>query len=135
VMTVNAAWSPFPGNPWIGSERKLLGWLLRTATRVPDGPPPSAAELSRMDARRTEHAREGYRAVYAGPGGSIEVQAVRFDTADQAASEATSDVHRLLHPSSRARDQIVAGSILIGVTAGADSDCYRAIATHLHRVK
>lgn len=70
---------PFPANPWVGSDRRLLVHLLGPPP-VPDAPPPSVAELGQWEAQWVRHVREGYRALYdVGDGRSVEVVALRFD--------------------------------------------------------
>src|SRR5438552_1834663 len=82
VMKSNPGSSaPFPGNPWVGTNRQLLIWL-RGTPPVPDGPPPSAKELRAIEGRWAGHVREEYRAQYdSADGRVVEVQAIRFDDA------------------------------------------------------
>jgi hypothetical protein len=71
--------SPFPANPWVGGDHRLLVHLLGPPP-VPDAPPPSIAELRQWEAQWVRHVREGYRALYdVGDDRRIEVVALRFD--------------------------------------------------------
>ena len=59
---------PFPSNPWVGTELRLLIHLLG-APPVLDAPPPTVSELSRWEAQWARHVLEGYRALYDLPNG------------------------------------------------------------------
>ena len=125
--------APFPGNPWVGTDRELLIYL-RGTPPVPDAPPPSAAELSAMKGRWAQHVVEGYRALYDSTDGGVEVQAIRFDDATLATTSAPSVV-QLLNTPRGASDRIVLGAVVVQVTAASATPCYKAVGDHIRSLK
>lgn len=135
VVTANAGFfGPFPDNPWVGTDPRLLNILLGTDTLpVPDGPPPTVRELRAMQGHAVQHVREGYRAVYDSPDGSvIEVRAMRFDAEQHVPqSQATPDQR----PSRAIVDQFAIGVVVVHVTANPETGCSRAIDAYLRALR
>ena len=61
-------WGPFPANPWIGTEKGLMGLVRQimdlSRMTIPDGPAPDAAGIERYIAGLTEGVEEAYAAIY-----------------------------------------------------------------------
>jgi len=78
-----ATWSPFPTNPWSGSDRKFVTAVRKAidgAPRMPDGPPLEARDAAAFELKWVEHILEAYHAGYASADGSqVEVFAVTFN--------------------------------------------------------
>ena len=119
--------SPYPSNPWIGTDEPTIGRLRQQFSArvpVPDAPPPSRRDLARYNVRAAEGVVEGYTASYALEGSvRTEVVALRF------ANQADAD----LWPSRSQRqrmDRIALGS-LVAVVSGAPGACRQAIVAHI----
>lgn len=116
---------PFPDNPWVGADHRLLVHLLGPPP-VPDAPPPSIAELRQWEAQWVRHVREGYRALYdVGDGRRIEVVALRFDDDGVPATGWPS------------RAELRIGSVVAMVRApsGPKTQCAQAIEAHIRTLK
>lgn len=125
VMSNPGSAYPFPANPWVGADCRLLVRLLGPPP-VPDAPPPSAAELRQFEARWVQHVREGYRALYdVGDGRVIEVMALTFDG---------DGVPTTGWPS---RSELRIGNVVVMVRppTGPDTECARAIEAHIRALK
>jgi hypothetical protein len=127
---------PFPANPWIGTEHKLIVDL-RTrvdgALRFPDAPPPSTAELSSWEGRWVEHVVEGYHAVYDSADGFVDVAAIRFD--DPSLATATAPVSSLLRSSSVRSDRLVIGPVVVRVAEGRKTNCFEAVLAYIRMLR
>jgi len=133
---------PFPSNPWVGTNEKLVGDLhARFMTpgarmRVPDGPPLTQRELSALlvyQNRPPLHVVEGYRAIYETTfDGEIEVAAIRFDDGKFATFPEPSVTSMLRTPTrTGVHERVVRGAVLADVRAQSTNDCFRAIAAHV----
>src|SRR5229473_812071 len=69
---------PVPTNPWSGTDRPTIVEIrerMDGPSLVPDGPPPTAREISRYRSQLANGVEEGYAAIYTQ---SVVVYAVRF---------------------------------------------------------
>lgn len=137
VVTVNSGVvGPFPGNPWVGTDARLLRALLGTdATALPDGPPPTLRQVRAMQSESVQHVREGYRAIYRSIGGAIvEVDGMRFDDpAHVPPAPPTIAVPR--GPGQAGVDHFAIGTVSVEVIATPETVCSRTIDTYLRSLK
>lgn len=128
----------FPANPWIGADRRLLldlrgGIDGPPGARVPDAPPPTAAQISALERERVAHVVEGYRAVYLSANDvTVVVSAIRFDSASLAATPSRGFN---LHASQGVSDRLVVGAVVVRVRASSMTDCFRAVDAHIRALK
>lgn len=117
---------PIPSNPWRGAERAIVSTIrerVMASPPLPDGPPPSRAELAQFRWRASDDIEEAYVAVYAdiGAGGAI-VYALQFKTDHVAdAPRRASDILRLTR-----------GQTVLVVTG--DGPCAESVATRLREL-
>lgn len=133
ILTGTRGWSfPFPGNPWVGADRRLLIELRRRINgplRFPDAPPPSAAEVSTLERRWVADVLEGYRATYTSSDGtSVEVSAIRFKDRDLAEAGRPAVGPRGAEP-------VIVGTAVVLVSGDAKSQCFRAIDRYTRTLK
>ena len=117
---------PFPTNPWIGADRRLVIAVREDVDgmlRLPDAPPPTRAEQARLKERWVADVVEAYRAVYLDGGGLIWVSALRFNDARSANGDAWSE------------RRIVRGAIVVSIAGSPTSACQRAIDAYLRALK
>jgi hypothetical protein len=138
TVTVVGMWGsyyPFPSNPWLGSERRLLIELRKGidgGPPVPDGPPLSNSEMKGWESRWVEHVVEGYRALYDSETNlAADVLAIRFDDAGLATPASSGSFTR----ASRANDRFVLGDLAVRVVGNAKSACFQAVESYIRALK
>ncbi len=116
-------------NPWRGTDRSILASIREVmygSPRLPDGPPLSAAELSRFLFRLSHGIDEGYVALYQQQGSEdLEVRALTFSKGEpfpRHGNMARIDSRRVVW--------LESGRTAI-VLYGDESPCFSAIQSHL----
>lgn len=116
-------------NPWRGIDRSILASIREVmygTPRLPDGPPLSAAELSRFFARFSHGIDEGYVALYQQQGSDdLEVHALTFSQ-----GEPFPRVGTMARRDRRRASRLESGRTAI-VLYGDESPCFNAIQSHL----
>jgi hypothetical protein len=138
--TVNRSveWSPFPTNPWSGTDRKLVAEVRRVidgTPRLPDGPPLEPRDTAVFLLKWADDIVDAHRAVYASSDGSeVGVWAVRFNHGNLAKPEPPPGT---IHPprSRGFRSRLVLGATVVLVTAPASDECVRAIEGYIRSLK
>ena len=119
-------------NPWIGRDRKTVADVRRMVDGAPpelDGPPLMPREAAAFALRWADNVVEAYRATYRLTDESlINVAAVRFDD-EQLATPAPPPGTRTMARGITSR--VVLGPIVVLISAGASSDCFRAIESYV----
>lgn len=138
TVTRSVEWSPFPTNPWSGTDRKLVTEVRQAidgTPRLPDGPPLEPRDAAVFLLKWADDVVDAYRAVYASSGGSeVGVWAVRFNDDNLAKPEPPPGT---IHPTrSRGfRSRLVLGATVVLVTAPASNECVRAIDGYIRSLK
>jgi hypothetical protein len=119
-------------NPWQGTDRSMIASIREAmygAPRVADGPPPSAAELSRFFARLSHGIDEGYVAFYQLQGSNdLDVYALTFSQGEPLPRRGT-----MARTDPRRAVWLESGRTAI-VLYGDESPCFSAIQSHLKAV-
>ena len=127
--------SPFPTNPWSGTDRRIVTTVREAidgAPRMPDGPPLEAHDAAVFKLRLADNVLEAYHAAYASADGSqTEVFAVPFNDSTLAKPEPLSAT---MHPPPGLRSRIVRGSTVV-VVSGSRSECFRAVTGYIRSLK
>jgi hypothetical protein len=137
----------FASNPWIGADRRLLIELRKRIDgelrlRLPDAPPPSAAEVAALEHRWVADIVEGYQAVYISPvlgedAGfkppvTVAVSAIRFNNAMLAT---TAQSVGSTNASRGVSDRFVIDAVVMQVQARLKTDCFSSVAAYLRSLK
>jgi hypothetical protein len=126
--------SPFPTNPWSGSDRRIVTTVREAMDgppRMPDGPPLDARDAAAFELKLAYNVLEAYHAAYASADGSqTEVFAVTFNDPNLAKAEPISATMTL----SPERSRFVRGSTVV-VVSGRRSDCFRAVNAYARSLK
>ena len=129
-------YSPFPTNPWSGSDRKLVTQVRQAidgTPRLPDGPPLEAADAAGFLLKLADNVVEAYRAAYASADGSeVGVWAVRFN------DDSLPKPGRLpgtMSPPRELRSRLVQGATVVLVTAPSSNECGRAVESYIRSLK
>lgn len=119
-------------NPWRGIDRSIIASIREVmygTPRLPDGPPLSAAELSRFFFRLSQGIDEGYLALYQQQGSDdLEVRALTFSQ-----GEPFPRVGTMARRDRRGAIWLESGRTAI-VLYGDESPCFSAIHSHLKAV-
>jgi hypothetical protein len=128
-------WSPFPTNPWSGTDRKLVTEVRQAidgTPRLPDGPPLEPADAAVFLLKLADNVVEAYRAAYVSADGSeVGVWAVRFNDDTLAKPERLSGT---MNPPRGFRSRLVQGATVVLVTAPSSNECVRAVDGYIRSV-
>jgi hypothetical protein len=126
---------PFPNNPWVGRDRKLLVELRRNIDgplRLPDAPPLSAKEVSTFERQWVADVVEGYRAVYISAETIlVRVSAIRFDSGKVPAHSPPASAAGL----QGVKDRLVVGPAIVQISADSPNECFQAVDRHIRALK
>ena len=121
-------WSPFPTNPWSGTDRKLVAEVRKAidgTPRLPDGPPLEPADAAAFLLKLADNVVEAYRAAYVSADGSqIDVWAIRFNDDTLAQPERLSGT---MNPPRGFSRRLVRGATVVLVTAPSSNECVRSV--------
>ena len=127
--------SPFPTNPWSGTDRRIVTTVreaIEGAPRMPDGPPLEARDAAALELKLADNVLEAYHAAYASADGSqTEVFAVTFNDSTLAKPESLS---ASMNPPPGLRSRFVRGSTVV-VVSGSRSECFRAVNEYIRSVQ
>jgi hypothetical protein len=127
--------SPFPTNPWSGTDRRIVTTVREAidgAPRMPDGPPLEARDAAAFELKLADNVLEAYHAAYASADGSqTEVFAVTFNDSTLAKPEPLSAT---MNPPTGLRSRFVRGSTVV-VVSGSRSECFRAVNEYIRSVQ
>jgi hypothetical protein len=123
-------WAGLPANPWIGTDPVRIASIheVLAPLMMPEGPPLTPREATRVRLHLADGIVEAYEAVYLPAetsGALIRVFALQFPSDDQAAAFWTRS-----RRSNRPATALVIGPIVTWVSDG-NGACFRAIAAHL----
>lgn len=132
----SAEWSPFPRNPWSGTDRKLVTEVRRAidgTPRLPDGPPLEPAHAEAFLLKLADNVREAYHATYVSADGSqVKVWAVSFTDDTLAKAE---PLPGTMNRPGGFRSRLVRGATVVVVTAPSSSECSRAVDGYIRSLK
>jgi hypothetical protein len=127
--------SPFPTNPWSGTDRRIVTTVREAIDgepRMPDGPPLEARDAAALELKLADNVLQAYHAAYASADGSqTEVFAVTFNDSTLAKPEPLSAT---MNPSPEFRSRFVRGSTVV-VVSGSRSECFRAVKGYIRSLK
>ena len=127
-----APWSPFPTNPWSGTDRKIVTEVRKVidgTPRMPDGPPLEAREAAALELKLADNVLEAYHAVYASADGTrVEVFAVTFNDEALAKPERLSET---MNPPRGLRSRLVRGATVVVVSAPTAGECARTVESYI----
>jgi hypothetical protein len=139
IYGASASWSPFPTNPWSGTDRKFVAavHLAIDATPrrpLPDAPPLRARDVAASELKWAQNILEAYHAVYATTSGDeVVVDAVTFS--DVKFALAPQSVSAMLNPPRGFTSQVVRGATVARVSATTAGECARAVDRHVRSSK
>jgi hypothetical protein len=115
---------PISSNPWTGTETIIIAAIrdrVLGSPRLPDGPPPSRRELTRMRLQLANDIEQAYAAIYTDKGPNlVTVHAVQF-------KEATALKRESRRPKQRGRFEIDRSLVVV---AG-EGSCFEAVLRHV----
>lgn len=127
--------SPFPTNPWSGTDRKIVTTVRKAidgAPRMPDGPPLDARDAAAFELKLADNVLEAYHAAYSSADGSqTEVFAIAFNDSTLAKPEPLSAT---MNPPLGLRSRFVRASTVV-VVSGSRSECFRAVDAYIRSLK
>jgi hypothetical protein len=128
--------SPFPTNPWSGTDRTLVAEVRKAihgTPRLPDGPPLARAAAAAFLLKLADNVVEAYRAAYVSADGSqVAVWAVSFNDDTLATPERLPGT---MHPPRGFRSRLVRGATVVLVTAPSSHECARAVDGYIRSLK
>jgi hypothetical protein len=128
--------SPFPTNPWSGTDRKLVAEVRKAidgTPRLPDGPPLEPADAAAFLLKLADNVVEAYRAAYVSADGSqVYVWAVRFNDETLAKPERLSGT---ISPPRGFKSRLVRGATVVLVTAPSSNECVRSVDDYIRSHK
>ncbi len=130
-----APFFPFPTNPWVGVDRRLVVEARKRIDPfgVPDGPPPTSAERTRMERAWVASVREGYHALYTSTDEvNVDVSAIMFDDAGLATKK-RADVGT--HVPRDVSDRLILGAAVVVLRANAKTACFDAVDAHVKSIR
>jgi hypothetical protein len=136
TIVTSIEFSPFPTNPWVGADRKLVAEVRRAVDgtpRVPNGPPPADAAVFHL--KLADNVLEAYRAIYSSANdGEVVVWALRFNDEAVAQPQPPPGAINPARPRGYS-SRWVHGATVVLVTAASSSECSQAIESHIRSLK
>ena len=126
--------SPFPSNPWSGSDPALLVHARRRidSLQLPDAPPLSLAETEALERQWVRDVVEGYAAVYAAADNApIWISAIRFRDPSFVTTSWRTSTQGVLRPG----DRVALGATVVQMSADSKSGCFEAIRSHIRSLQ
>ena len=126
-----APFFPYPTNPWVGVDRRLVVEARKRIDPfgVPDGPPPTSAELARMEFAWVANVREGYHVTYVSADNvSVDVTAIRFDDAGLVTTTRTVAG---THVPRDVSDRLILGASVVVVRSNSRTECFDAVDAYI----
>jgi hypothetical protein len=125
---------PFPGNPWVGTDRRLVVEARKRidSFAVPDGPPPMLTERTRMEGAWVANVREGYHAAYVSSDVTVDVTAIRFDDASLVTTTRTVQG---THEPRDVSDRVTLRAVVVVLRANSKTDCFSAVDAYVRGLK
>ena len=124
---------PISTNPWVGTDTRLIALISEriAPSRMPDGPPLTMRESTRVRANLANGVEEAYAAIYVESSLTplVVVHGLGFASTDDAG-----DFLRNARASNRSTRVAVATGRIVATVSGDGGQCFQAVEAHLESI-